>query len=331
MKTKKYKRLSFKERVIIQTLIDEEKTKACIAKKLNRARSTISREINKLVVNKDDKYDATLANWLAKDDYLNKRNLDKINTHIKLKFFVYKGLLQGWSPDQISGRLKDKYPNDPVMSISYEAIYMHIYRHRQASLNKKLIKLLPYQKSQRRRANAKTKRGSKIKGIINIKDRPKHIENRLEIGHWEGDLVIGKGQKSAIGTIVERKSRFVCIIKLKDRKSATVTKQFAKVLQGFNQHLIKTMTYDNGVEMAKHKDFTKQTGIKVYFADPYASWQRGTNENTNGLIRRYFPKRTDFNKVTAKQLKYVQDKLNNRPRKIINYKTPNEIFKQNAA
>ena len=331
MKTKKYKRLSFKERVIIQTLIDEEKTKACIAKKLNRARSTISREINKLVVNKDDKYDATLANWLAKDDYLNKRNLDKINTHIKLKFFVYKGLLQGWSPDQISGRLKDIYPNDPVMSISYEAIYRHIYRHRQASLNKKLIKLLPYQKSQRRRANAKTKKSSKIKDIINIKDRPKHIENRLEIGHWEGDLVIGKGQKSAIGTIVERKSRFVCIIKLKDRKSATVTKQFAKVLQEFNQNLIKTMTYDNGNEMAKHKDFTKQTGIKVYFADPYASWQRGTNENTNGLIRKYFPKRTDFNKVTAKQLKYVQDKLNNRPRKIINYKTPNEIFELNAA
>ena len=331
MKTKKYKRLTFKERVIIQTLIDEKKSKAFIAKKLNRARSTISREVNKLTQSKDDKYDATLANWLAKDDYLNKRNLDKINTHKKLKFYVYKGLLKGWSSDQISGRLKDKYPNDPVMSISYEAIYMHIYRHRQTSLNKKLIKLLPYQKSQRRRANAKTKRGSKIKDIINIKERPKHIENRQEIGHWEGDLVIGKGQKSAIGTIVERKSRYLCIIKLKDRKSTTVTKQFAKILKGFNQNLIKTMTYDNGVEMAKHKDFTKKTGIKVYFADPYASWQRGTNENTNGLIRRYFPKGTDFNKVTAKHLKYIQDKLNNRPRKIIGYKTPNEIFNLNAA
>jgi IS30 family transposase len=331
MKTKKYKRLTFKERVIIQTLIEENKPKAFIAKKLKRSRSTITREINKWVIDPEDKYDATLANWMAKDDYLNKRNLDKINTYKRLKFFVYKGLLEGWSPDQISGRLKDKYPNDPVMTISYEATYMHIYRHRQASLNKKLIKLLPYQKSQRRRANAKTKRGARIKDIINIKERPKHIENRQEIGHWEGDLVIGKGQKSAIGTIVERKSRFVCIIKLKDRKSATVTKQFAKILKGFNQNLIKTMTYDNGVEMAKHKEFTKETGIKVYFADPYASWQRGINENTNGLIRRYFPKRTDFNKVTSKQLQYVQDKLNNRPRKIINYKTPNEIFKLNAA
>ena len=175
------------------------------------------------------------------------------------------------------------------MSISYEAIYMHIYRHRQASLNKKLIKLLPYQKSQRRRANTKTKRGSKIKDIINIKDRPKHIENRQEIGHWEGDLVIGKGQKSAIGTIVERKSRFVYIIKPKDRKSATVTKQFAKVLQGFNEHLIKTMTYDNRVEMAKHKDFTKQTGIKVYFADPYASWQRGTKRKHQSTYQKILP------------------------------------------
>jgi len=331
MKTKKYKRLTFKERVIIQTLIEENKPKSFIAKKLKRSRSTITREINKWVIDPDDKYDATLANWIAKDDYLNKRNLDKINTYKRLKFFVYKGLLEGWSPDQISGRLKDKYPNDQVMTISYEAIYIHIYRHRQASLNKKLIKLLPYQKSQRRRANAKTKRGTKIKDIINIKERPKHIENRQEIGHWEGDLIIGKGQKSAIGTIVERKSRFVCIIKLKDRKSATVTKQFAKILKGFNQNFIKTMTYDNGVEMAKHKEFTKETGVKVYFADPYASWQRGTNENTNGLIRRYFPKGTDFNKVTAKQLKYVQDKLNNRPRKIINYKTPNEIFKLNTA
>jgi len=146
MKTKKYKRLTFKERVIIQTLIEENKPKSFIAKKLKRSRSTITREINKWVIDPDDKYDATLANWIAKDDYLNKRNLDKINTYKRLKFFVYKGLLEGWSPDQISGRLKDKYPNDPVMTISYEAIYIHIYRHRQASLNKKLIQTITLSK-----------------------------------------------------------------------------------------------------------------------------------------------------------------------------------------
>jgi len=217
------------------------------------------------------------------------------------------------------------------MTISHEAVYLHIYSHRQASPNKKLIKLLPYQKSQRRRPNAKTKRGSKIKDQISIEQRPQHIENREEIGHWEGDLVIGKGQKSAIGTIVERKSRYTCIVKLKDRKSATVRKQFVKEFRIFSKKITKTMTYDNGVEMAQHKELTKQTGVLVYFAHPYASWERGTNENTNGLIRRYFPKGTDFKNITLEQLKLIQEKLNNRPRKVLNYKTPMEILKQNSA
>jgi IS30 family transposase len=331
MNTKKYKRLTLKERVIIQTLLEENKSKSFIAKRLNRSRSTISREINKWIDNPKDKYDATLADWYAKDDYLNKRNLDKISTYSLLKFYVYKGLLKDWSPEQIAGRIKDDYPNDPVMTISYEAIYMHIYAHRQASLNKKLIKLLPYQKTQRRRANAKTKRGSKIKDQISIDLRPEYIKNRQEVGHWEGDLVIGKGQKSAIGTIVERKTRYTCIVKLKDRKSATVRKQFVKEFKAFSKNLTKTMTYDNGVEMAQHKELTQQSGVVVYFAHPYASWERGTNENTNGLIRRYFPKGTDFNTISAKQLKSVQDKLNNRPRKILKYKTPMEILIQNSA
>lgn len=331
MNTKKYKRLTLKERVIIQTLLEENKPKSFIAKRLNRSRSTISREVNKWTDGPKDKYDATLADWYAKDDYLNKRNLDKISTYNRLKIYVYKGLLNDWSPEQISGRIKDDYPNDPVMTISYEAIYMHIYAHRQARLNKKLIKLLPYQKTQRRRANAKTKRGSRIKDQISIDQRPEHIENRKEVGHWEGDLVIGKGQKSAIGTIVERKTRYTCIVKLKDRKSATVRKQFVKEFKAFSKNLTKTMTYDNGVEMAQHKELTQQTGVQVYFAHPYASWERGTNENTNGLIRRYFPKGTNFKTITAKQLKRVQDKLNNRPRKVLNYKTPMEILIQNSA
>lgn len=330
MNTKNYKRLSLKERVIIQTLLEENKPKSFIAKRLNRSRSTISREINKWIDTPRDKYDATLAEWNAKDDYLNKRNLDKISTYKRLKIYVYKGLLKGWSPEQIAGRIKDCYTNDPVMTISHEAIYMHIYSHRQAKLNKKLIKLLPYQKTQRRRPNAKTKRGSKIKDQISIEQRPQHIENREEIGHWEGDLVIGKGQKSAIGTIVERKSRYTCIVKLRNRKSATVRKQFVKEFKAFSKNLTKTMTYDNGVEMAQHKELTEQTGVLVYFAHPYASWERGTNENTNGLIRRYFPKGTDFNNITLKQLKVVQNKLNNRPRKVLNYKTPMEILTQNS-
>lgn len=330
MSTKKYKRLSLKERIIIQTLLEEGKSKSFIANKLNRSRSTVSREVNKWISNPKEKYDASLADWNAKDDYLNKRNKDKINTYKRLKIYVYKGLLRGWSPEQISGRIKQDYPNDAVMSISYEAIYCHIYAHRQAQLNKKLIKLLPYQKTQRRRPNAKSKRGSKIKDQVSIEQRPEHIENREEIGHWEGDLVIGKGQKSAIGTIVERRSRYTCIIKLKNRKSNTVTKQFAKEFKNLDKVLTKSMTYDNGVEMAQHKKLTQQTGVIVYFAHPYASWERGTNENTNGLIRRFYPKGTDFNKITESQLKAVQNSLNNRPRKVLNFKTPMEVLTQNS-
>jgi len=327
MKSKKYKRLSYRERIIIEILLEEKKSKSFIAKKLNRSRSTISREINKFIIDpKHDKYVAKLANWCAKDDYLNKRNLDKIESHKKLQIYVYKGLLKHWSPEQISGRIKVDYPNDLIMTISHEAIYQHIYAHRQVSLNKKLIALLPYHKSIRRRANAYSKRKTRIKNQISIEQRPLHIENRKEVGHWEGDLIIGKGQKSAIGTNVERKTRFVIISKLKDRKSKTVTTEFERDLKPLPKNLKKTMTYDNGMEMAQHESFTKKTGMIVYFAHPYSSWERGTNENTNGLIRRFFPKGTDFNKITKEQLKITQYKLNNRPRKVLNYKTPAEAM-----
>lgn len=326
MNTKKYVRLTLAERVKIQTYLEVGKSKSFIAKNLSRSRSTITREINKWVGDKEDKYEAALAYWHAKDDYLNKRNLDKIDANSKLKFYVYKGLLKGWSPEQISGRIKLDYPKKDAMRISYEAIYSHIYNHRQARLNQKLIKLLPYQKSQRRRPAAKTKRGIKIKEAISIDHRPQHIENRGEIGHWEGDLVIGKGQKSAIATIVERKSRFTYICKLKNRTSKVVTIAMVKKFNELPKQMIKTMTYDNGTEMANHKWLTKKTGIEVFFAHPYASWERGTNENTNGLIRRFFPKGTDFSAVEKKELDMVQKRLNNRSRKVLGYKTPTEIL-----
>ena len=258
MKPKKHKRLTYKERVIIETLLDEKKSKSYISTKLKRSRSTITREVNKWITEPNDKYDAKLADWYAKDTYLNKRNLDKIETFKKLQIYVYKGLLRHWSPEQISGRIKIDYPNDSIMTISHEAIYQHIYAHRQANLNRKLIALLPYHKSIRRRANAYSKRKTRIKNQTSIEDRPKHIETREEVGHWEGDLVIGKGQKSAIGTNVERKTRYVLISKLKNRKSKTVTIALHKDLKPFPKKLKKTMTYDNGMEMAQHESFTKK-------------------------------------------------------------------------
>lgn len=216
---KKNSRLTHKERIQIETLLNENKSKAYIAKTLNRSRSTITREVNKWVQSDKEKYSVDLAHWNAKDDYLNKRNTDKISIHTNLKFYVYKGLLSQWTPEQISGRIKDQYPNDPIMSISHESIYRYIYTHPQASLNKKLIKLLVRKKTRRRPVKKRRGTGSKIINQVSIDNRPKHIDLRMEVGHWEGDLMIGKGQKSAIGTIVERKSRYTLIIKLKSRKA----------------------------------------------------------------------------------------------------------------
>lgn len=326
MELKKHRRLTHKERVQIQTLLSENKTKSYIANKLNRSRSTITREVNKWVQKKEDYYDADLAHWYAKDTYLNKRNLDKISTHSLLRYFVYKGLLSNWTPEQISGRLKYLYPDDPVMSISHEAIYRHIYTHPQASLNKKLIKLLVRKKTRRRPSKKKRGMGSKILNQVSIDNRPKHIDKREEVGHWEGDLIIGKNNKSAIGTIVERKTRFTLILKLSSKKADEVADKFSKVLNKLNCRYKKSMTYDNGIEMAKHEKITKLTNMKIYFAHPYSSWERGTNENTNGLIRRYLPKGTDFKTINETQLQIIQEKLNNRPRKIIGFKTPAEMM-----
>jgi IS30 family transposase len=326
MKVKKHRQLTLKERIQIETLLNENKSKAYIAKTLNRARSTITREINKWVQNDKDKYSAELANWNAKDDYLNKRNTDKISVHKKLRIYVFRGLLSDWTPEQISGRLKEEYPNDPIMSISHESIYRYIYTQPQASLNKKLIKLLVRKKTRRRPAKKRRGTGSKISNQVSIDNRPKHIEDRIEIGHWEGDLIIGKNHKSAIGTLVERKARYTIIIKLNTKKADEVAKMFSLKINQLNNVFKKSMTYDNGIEMARHEKITQNTGMKIFFAHPYSSWERGTNENTNGLIRRYLPKGTDFNQIDEKLLMSIQEKLNNRPRKIIGFKTPQEIM-----
>jgi len=326
MELKKHRRLTLKERIIIETLLKENKSKSYISNRLNRARSTITREVNKWVTKPSETYDAYLSNWWAKEEYLGKRNFDKISKNSKLRYYVYKGLLSNWTPEQISGRIKKQYPNDSMMSISYEAIYRHIYTRPQASLNKKLIQLLTRKKSRRRTNIKKHKKGSRIRNQVSIDSRPAHIQLRDEVGHWEGDLVIGKDNKSMIGTLVERKSRFVIIIKLKSKKADEVAKLFSKKLNKLHPIFKKSMTYDNGTEMAKHEYITKKTGMNIYFAHPYSSWERGTNENTNGLIRRFHPKGTNFNDISEKQLQIIQDKLNSRPRKILGYNTPKEIM-----
>lgn len=325
---KTYKRLTLNERIIIETLLHEKKSKSYMAIHLNRSRSTINNELKKWLMKPTDTYSATLAHWYATTINSTKRTQDKINTYKSLKIYVYRSLLSGYSPDQIAGSIKLLYPNDPIMSISYEAIYQHIYRHRQSKLGKKLIKLLPYHHHKRREKRKFGKNRIRIKNQVSIDLRPEHIKLREEVGHWEGDLMIGVGQKSAIATNVERKTRYTFIMKIDNRKSKTVTKAFADSLNTLPNYIRKSMTYDNGLEMANHKWLTDKTGMDIYFAHPYSSWERGTNENTNGLIRRFFPKGTDFNSITLKQIKEAEYKLNNRPRKVLGYKTPYQMMQQ---
>lgn len=322
---RKYKRLTYNERVVIETLLKENKSRNYIALQLKRNRSTITNEVNLWVIKPTDIYNAELAHWCALETNKSKRAEDKINSYPKLKMFVYRSLIKGTSPELMAGQIKVIYPNDPVMSISYESIYKHIYRHRQTALGRKLIKLLPYHHHKRRDKRRFGKKRNRIKDQVSIDNRPAHIKLRQEAGHLEGDLMIGVGQKSAIGTIVDRKTRFLIIVKINNRKSKTVTQEFASHLNKQPKYLRKTMTYDNGIEMANHKWLTQNTGMDIYFAHPYSSWERGTNENTNGLIRRFLPKGTDFNKVSPERLKQIENNLNNRPRKVLGFKTPNQM------
>jgi IS30 family transposase len=326
MEPKKYKRLSLSERIVIETLLEEKRSKTYIAKKLNRARSTISREINVWVKNPEDRYKAALANSYAKDWNDKKHAETKLTQSKALQLLVYKGLAERLSPESISGRLKLLFPKDPMLNISYESIYKHIYAHPQSSTGKALICFLLRCKTAYRGRKGIKKNHQSIKDRVSIDSRPVHIESRLEIGHWEGDLVIGANQGSCIGTIVERMTRFTILIKLDSKKSEHVRIAFSQKLCDQPSFYRKTMTYDNGTEMAQHKILSEQTGMSIYFAHPYSSWERGTNENTNGLVRRVYPKKTDFNTVSEGDLSRLQDRLNNRPRKVLGYHTPNEMY-----
>ena len=325
MEKKRYTRLTLSERVIIETLLKEKRSKSYIAEQLGRSGSTISNELNKWK-GSQFYYSAQLADQYARYLNVTKRNKDKITLNNALKIQVYRGLLNRLSPELISGRLKIAYPDKPDMQISYESIYRYIYAHPQGKVNKKLIKLLLRKKTRRRSNKKRAGPRGKIKDAVSIENRPSAVENRNEAGHWEGDLVIGARHNSCIGSIVERKSRYTILVKLNDKKAKTVCLAFAKKLNKQPVVFKKSMTYDNGKEMAEHKLITKKTGMDIYFAHPYSSYERGTNENTNGLIRRFYPKKTDFNTVGHKELESLQEYLNNRPRKVLGYYTPKEIY-----
>lgn len=315
-----YKRLNRDHRIEIEKLIALGKNNKQIATILSVHPSTISRELKRV---KNQPYDNLKAEVNYVHNLMDKRlGITKINSNPKLKNFVYSQLKLHWSPKQISDALKQFYPFDPTMQISHESIYYHIY----IQPKKEVEKLLISQLRQKRKYRGNTRRGADkrttIKDPIRIDERPAEVLTREIPGHWEGDLVLGKNRESAIGTLVERTTRFLIIVPLKKRDSTTVRKAFESEFRKLPDNLKLSLTYDNGTEMAQHKTFTKNSKVKVYFTHPYSPWERPTNENTNGLIRDYFPKGTDFNLVSKKQLKEVQNQLNERPRKTLEYESP---------
>jgi IS30 family transposase len=238
-------------------------------------------------------------------------------------------LRRHWSPEQISGRRK-RIENGIVqqssLSVSHEAIYAAIYALPRGELRRELIACLRQDKPMRGRKPKGSERRGKLCGMTNIKQRPEEVEGRVIPGHWEGDLILGARGASAIGTLVERTTRYVLLVHMPTRKADVAACAFAGALNAIPAPLRKTLTYDQGKEMAEHENLARATGMRIFFADPHAPWQRGANENTNGLLRQYFPKGMSFAALAQSDLDEVAAELNGRPRKTLDYATPNEHF-----
>lgn len=318
-------KITFLEREKIFELLNKNYMIREIAQILNRHISSIYRELKRL----PGHYSPLASQNDALIKSKNSRKKEKLQNE-DLKNYVTSKLKELWSPEQISNRIKIDFPNNEVMRISIETIYKFIYNIKNPYEKRFFIKYLRRRKKYRYNRKNKNLKRNKIPNIKPIHTRPKEIENREDIGHWEGDLIIGKNHQTAIGTLVERSSRYTIIIPLiREKDSYTTVNSFIEAFEKLPSNFIKSLTYDRGTEMTYHEMITKKLGINVYFADPHSPWQRGTNENTNGLIRTFFPKKTDFSKYIELDFIKVQNQLNNRPRKVLSYLTPNEFLKMN--
>jgi IS30 family transposase len=236
-----------------------------------------------------------------------------------------------WSPQQIAGTLQRMFPENPDLQISHETIYNAIYAQPRGELRRQLIACLRQGKSTRMPRSRGEDRRGQIPDMVSIHVRPPEIESRLMPGHWEGDFIKGAGNKSAVGVLVERTSRLVLLAKMEDGAAASALAGFSAKLNSIVAPMRKSLTYDQGKELARHADLAQQTNVKIYFCDPHSPWQRGTCENTNGLLRQYLPKGTDLSAYTQEQLDEIADSLNNQPRATHNFRSPLEVFAQTLA
>ena len=300
-----------------------------IAAQLGRAPSTISREIRRNGGQRS--YRASQADEAAWDRTRRPKPC-KLAENRTLAAIVAGKLQWQWSPEQIAGWLKRTYPDDESYQVSHETIYRSLFIQARGALKKELLEHLRRTRAMRRSRHHTQKTGDhgRITDAVSISERPAAVEDRAVPGHWEGDLLFGS-HNSQIATLVERHTRYVMLVKTAGKDTETVINALIKNARKLPQELYKTLTWDRGKEMAAHKRFTLATDVKVYFCDPQNPWQRGSNENTNGLLRQYFPKGIDLSGYSQAQLNVVARRLNGRPRKTLNYETPAERFNQSVA
>jgi len=308
-----YKQLTCQQRYTIYSMKKNNFTQTEIAQVVGVHKSTIGREFKRN--NSQRGYRNQYAHHQALHRRKGKASCRILQSEWEL---VEKLIKEDWSPEQISGRLKHEHE----INISHEWIYQYILADKQSGGS--LYSHLRCQKKRKKRYGSKDRRGS-IKNRVSIDERPAIVDKRSRIGDWEGDTIIGKNHKQAIVTLAERKSRRVRIQKVDTKRAAEVSLAIKNLLSDHEKHLL-TLTLDNGKEFAYHEELAKHLGADIYFAHPYSSYERGLNENSNGLIRQYFPKGSDFTNITEDQIKMVEDKLNNRPRKCLGFLTPNEVF-----
>jgi transposase, IS30 family len=315
--------LSFDDRVRIKLGLERGDSYAAVARDLGRARSTVSREVAR--AGGPGRYWPMEAHRLAWERARRPKDR-KLDATPALAEVVLAWLREFWSPEQIERRLRIDYKDDPMMWVSYETIYQSIYVQGKGELRAELARCLRSGRAQRRGADRLERRGG-IPGMVTISQRPAEVADRAVPGHWEGDLIIGKNSKSAVATLVERQTRFALVLPLPDGHGAeAVRAAITEAVKDLPAELVRSLTWDQGKEMAQHLAFSVDTGVAVYFCDPHSPWQRGTNENTNGLIRQWLPKGSDLSKHSAEDLAKIAASLNNRPRKTLGWMKPSEKF-----
>jgi transposase, IS30 family len=313
-------RLTLADREEITLGLHAGESFTAIAARLGKAVSTVSREV--AANGGRERYRAWRAHQRAREQARRPKGCKLARPELAAQ--VTSWLHEWWSPVQVSRRLRIEFPDDPMMHVSHETIYQALYVQGRGELRRELARCLRSGRA-RRRPRGRDGRSGHIKDMVMISERPAEAGDRAVPGHWEGDLIIGKDCKSAVGTLVERTTRYVLLLHLPSGRDAhLVERAMREAIGTLPAELARTITWDQGIEMARHADFTIATGIPVYFCDPHSPWQRGSNENTNGLLRQYLPKGTDLSVHSAEDLARIARSLNGRPRKTLEFMTPSE-------